>query len=88
MKNVILTGVSGGMGLATAKRLTNNRYHVFGLDIKEPAEKLANLTFIRVDLRNKESVDLAVNEVKKDDDEIDAIISLAGLCDLISVIEV
>lgn len=37
MKTAVITGVSGGMGLATAKRLVHEGYRVFGLDIHRPA---------------------------------------------------
>ena len=40
MKNVVVTGFSGGMGLATTKKLIENGYFVYGLDIKEPNAKL------------------------------------------------
>ena len=87
MKNVVLTGVSGGMGQATSKRLIADGYHVFGLDIKEPSEKLEGLTFIKTDLRNLESVEEAFNKVKESVDEVDALISMAGIYDLNSLVE-
>lgn len=36
MKTAVITGVSGGMGLATAKKLLQEGWVVFGLDIREP----------------------------------------------------
>ncbi len=35
-KSVIITGVAGGMGSATARRLLAEGYRVFGLDIRQP----------------------------------------------------
>ena len=87
MKYIVLSGVSGGMGLATAKRLTAAGYHVFGLDIKEPSEKLDNLTFIKTNLRDLGSVTSSFNIVKEVTSEIDSIISMAGIYDLNSLIE-
>ena len=87
MKNIVLTGVSGGMGFVTAKRLIDNGYHVFGLDIKKPQEEIDNLTFIKTDIRDLSSVELAFKEVKKSTDEIDSIISMAGIYDFNSLIE-
>ena len=88
MKYIVLSGVSGGMGLASAKRLTENGYFVYGLDIKEPSETLNNFKYIKVDLRDVESISSAFDVVKKEVNEIDAIISLAGIYDLNSLIEI
>ena len=88
MKYVVLSGVSGGVGLATAKELTNNGYHVFGLDIREPKEKLKDVTFIKTDLRDLKSVQKAFKEVNKSNKKLDAIISVAGIYDLNSLIEI
>ncbi len=87
MKNIILSGVSGGMGLATATKLVNEGYHVFGLDIKEPKEKLDNLTFVRADLRNLSSIEEAYKKISEQVNEVDAIISMAGIYDLNSLVE-
>ena len=88
MKYIVLSGVSGGMGLATAKELTKNGYYVFGLDIKEPSETIENLQFIKTNLREVESINNAFNEVKKITNELEAIISMAGVYDLNSLIEI
>ena len=87
MKCVVISGVSGGMGFATAKLLVENGYRVFGLDIKEPKESLENFVFIRTDLRNSESVKAAYEMVRQETKEIDAIISMAGIYDVNSLIE-
>ena len=87
MKYVVLSGVSGGMGLATAKKLSSNGYFVFGLDIKKPSEPINNSKFIKTDLRNEKSIKDALDIVKKITNEIDAIVSLAGVYDLNSLIE-
>ena len=87
MKSIVLTGVSGGMGLATAKKLLENGYHVFGLDIKEPAFKHEELTFVQADLRDASSIEKAYAIVKGKAEELDAIISMAGIYDLNSLIE-
>ena len=87
MKSVVLTGVSGGMGYATATKLANEGYHVFGLDIKNPQKDIPNFTFIKTDLRGMSSIESAFLEVKKHTDEIDSIINMAGIFDLNSLIE-
>ena len=87
MKYVILSGVSGGMGLATCKKLIENGYHVFGLDIKAPKEEIKELTFIKTDLRDAKSIEASYIEVSHKAKEIDAIISMAGIYDVNSLVE-
>ena len=87
MKSVVLSGVSGGMGLATARMLTQNGYHVFGLDIKAPKEEIKDLTFIQVDLRDSKSIERAFIEISHQEKVIEAIISMAGIYDINSLVE-
>lgn len=85
MKNVLITGVSGGMGLAIAKKFISNGYKVFGLDIREPSEEIANLTFIPTDLTKMESVEHAFELIKAK--KLSTIINTAGIYELNSLIE-
>lgn len=88
MKSVVLSGVSGGMGLATCKKLTESGYHVFGLDIKAPNEEIKNLTYIKTDLRDIKSIESAYIEVAHQIKEIESIISMAGIYDVNSLVEI
>ena len=88
MKYAVISGVSGGMGMATAKELINNGYYVFGLDIQTPKEGLDNFTFIQTDLRDLTAVNEALLEVKEKTNEIDSIISMVGINDINSLIEI
>ncbi len=87
MKYIVLTGSSGGMGLATTKKLASEGYHIFALDIKEPIEQINNVTFIKTNLRDLNDIKHSFDEVKKITSEIDAIVSMAGIYDLNSLIE-
>ena len=87
MKYVVLSGVSGGMGLATAKKLTSNGYYVFGLDIKEPSEKINNLEFIKTNLREQASIEATFNKISEKQLNLDSIISMAGIYEMNSLIE-
>ena len=87
MKSVVLSGVSGGMGLATAKELIKAGYYVFGLDIKSPSEQLDNLSFIKTDLRDIKSIESAFKKVNKEVKSLSAIINMAGIYDLNSLVE-
>ena len=87
MKYVVLTGVSGGMGFATAKKLTKEGYYVFGLDIKSPEQSLDNFEYIKTDVRSLRSVEQAFKKISKSGVVLDAIISTAGINDVNSLIE-
>ena len=87
MKYIVLSGFSGGMGFETAKTLSQNGYFVFGLDINEPQTKLPNTEFIQTNLRDTNSIKAAFDYIKNKCYEIEAIISMAGIYDLNSLVE-
>lgn len=88
MNYIVLSGVSGGMGMATAKKLIEAGFHVFGLDIKKPQEQPEGLTFIETDIRDSVSINNALLKVKEETNEIDAIVSMAGINDVNSLLEI
>ena len=85
--DIIVTGVSGGMGLATAKQLIRDGHRIFGLDIKAPEEQYESLLFFQTDLRNEDAVKAAFQSIQEKTDQIGAIIHLAGIYDLNSLVE-
>ena len=87
MKYVLISGCSGGMGLETVKKFTSNGYFVFGLDIKDNKEEIENFEFIKTDLRDLNSIKSAFEVIKSKTNELDSIISMAGIYDLNSLIE-
>ena len=88
MKYAIISGSSGGIGLEVTKKLTNNGYHVFGLDIKENKEEINNFTYINTDIKDISSIEHTYKKIRKITSEIDAIINLAGIVDMNSLIEI
>lgn len=84
-KTILITGVSGGMGLSTAKKFISCGYKVYGLDIKEPKESIDGLIFIKTDLTKLEDVESAFKLVKE---KLDIIVNTAGIYDLNSLIEI
>lgn len=86
MKTVLITGASGGIGLATAKYLISKGYEVYGFDIKE-IEPIEHLHFYKVDIRNSKSIEEVSLKIKEAGVNFDAIIHLAGVYDLNSLIE-
>lgn len=87
MKSVIISGFSGGMGLETAKKFASNGFFVFGLDINEPKEIVPNSLFIKSDLTKKEDIARAYEAISSKTSEIEAIISMAGIYELGSLVE-
>lgn len=86
MKNIIITGSSGGMGQATAKLLIDNGFNIFGLDFCESNNK--NLNFFQIDITNQKTIDHAFKEISTKVDKIDAIIHFAGIYMLNSLVEI
>ena len=86
MSNAIITGCSGGMGLATSKELIKQGFEVFGLDIKE-TESFEHFHFIKTDVRNQKDIDNAFKIIKEQVSSIDVIINMAGITELNSLIE-
>lgn len=88
MKNVVITGGASGMGRATALKLAKNGYNVFSLDIKETSEQIANITQLKVDVTNMQSVQNAFDYVSSKTDKLDAVINFAGIIMMNSLIEI
>lgn len=86
-KTILLTGVAGGMGLATAKLLTENGCRVYGLDIQCPAP-LRGLHYVRTDLTDPASVERAAALLREKQVLLDGIVHMAGLYDLNSLVEI
>ena len=85
-KTVLITGAAGGMGRAAAKRLAEEGWNVIGLDIREPDEHPA-VRFIRTDLTDPASVEAAAKQLASEGIKLDAIINMAGMYDLDSLVE-
>lgn len=86
-KAILITGVSGGIGSACAKKFLDEGYVVFGLDIKAPKEEKEHLKFVKTDLTKENEVISAFKQIKATSYKLDAILHCAGICDLNSLIE-
>lgn len=87
MKNIIVTGAYGGMGKAVVEKLTARGFNVFALDLVT-GEKTHNVCPIKVDITDLNSVKKAFEEISTYTSEIYAIIHLAGIYKLNSLIEI
>lgn len=86
MKNVLVTGATGGMGSAISKSLLAKGYRVFGIDYKE-GEKIEGLNFFNCDVTDSESISKVYDEIKAVTPVLDAIVHTAGIYDMDSLIE-
>lgn len=86
MKNVLVTGATGGMGKAICSLLNKNGYRVFGLDYKQ-GEDYDNVKLYGCDVTDTASVEKVFEEISGEVKELHAIIHTAGIYDMDSLIE-
>ena len=86
MRTAIITGAAGGMGRACAKRLLEEGWTVWGLDLREPAD-LPGLRFQPVDLTDGDSVAEAARVLTEAGVRTDCILHMAGIYELGSLVE-
>jgi NAD(P)-dependent dehydrogenase (short-subunit alcohol dehydrogenase family) len=88
MQSVVITGGNGGIGSAVVNYFLQNGYRVFCLDITKNSEKQENLISIICDITSEQSVKNAFEIVAKNTSEISAVINLAGVYRMDSLIEI
>lgn len=80
-KNVLITGVAGGIGSATAKLFKKEGYFVYGIDLREPYGLNGGCDiFIKADLCSKDGI-TAIYDAIKADNKLDALINVAAMQD-------
>jgi NAD(P)-dependent dehydrogenase (short-subunit alcohol dehydrogenase family) len=74
----LVTGASSGIGAATAERLVEAGYHVFGTSRRGAAAAGQPFDMVTLDVTSDESVEAAVNEVIHRAGRIDLLVNNAG----------
>jgi NAD(P)-dependent dehydrogenase (short-subunit alcohol dehydrogenase family) len=77
-KVALITGVSSGIGLATAKRLAAAGFRVFGTS-RKPSDAGSDIEMLTLDVVSGDSVRSAVAEFIKKAGRIDVLVNNAGL---------
>lgn len=76
-KVILITGASSGFGKATAERLAAKGHIVYGTSRQE--QQHPNIHFLRMDVRNPESIANCVNHIVEKEGRIDVLINNAGM---------
>jgi NAD(P)-dependent dehydrogenase (short-subunit alcohol dehydrogenase family) len=75
---VLITGASSGIGLVTARFLTQQGYQVFGTSRKPAQAQADDFTLLPLDVRSIESIQSCVNTVIAKAGRLDVLINNAG----------
>ncbi len=86
MKNILITGVCGGMGYVAAKSFVEEGFRVFGIDCRPSCELPIN--YYCVDITDALSIGKAYAEISAETDRLDGIIHFAGIYNLDSLVEI
>ena len=74
----LVTGASSGIGQATAKRLADAGYTVYGTSRRGVASGQQNFAMLPLDVTSDESVEAAINELIRREGRIDLLVNNAG----------
>ena len=74
----LVTGASSGIGQATAKRLADAGYTVYGTSRRGASSGQQNFAMLPLDVTSDESVEAAINELIRREGRIDLLVNNAG----------
>ena len=79
MKSVVLiTGISSGFGLETARMLAQEGHTVYG-SVRRKVDPLPNVHYLQVDVRDAQAVNDAVRQIIEKEGRIDVLVNNAGM---------
>jgi NAD(P)-dependent dehydrogenase (short-subunit alcohol dehydrogenase family) len=84
----LVTGANKGIGFEVARDLARKGFHVFlgardekaGHAAEEKLRKEGEVTFLKIDIANKESIERAAQEFSRQADHLDTLVNNAGIC--------
>lgn len=86
MKNILITGVCGGMGYAAASQFAQAGFRVFGID-RRPSIDLP-IDYFCADITDSASIDEVRVRISAETEKLDGILHFAGIYNLDSLIEI
>lgn len=75
---ILITGISSGFGMETARLLSQEGHIVYGT-VRRDVEPLPGVHYLKVDVRHREAVQNAVQQMVKQEGRIDVLINNAGM---------
>ena len=75
---ILITGITSGFGRAMAQRLSQDGHKVYGT-YRRDSDPIPDVTYIKADVRDEDSLKSAVNQVLEAEGRIDTLISNAGM---------
>ena len=75
---ILITGITSGFGRAMAQRLSQDGHKVYGT-FRRDSDPIPDVTYIKADVRDEDSLKNAVNQVLEAEGRIDTLISNAGM---------
>ena len=75
---ILITGITSGFGRAMAAQLNSDGHKVYGT-YRHDSDPVPGVTYIRADVRDEDSLKVAVNRVIEAEGRIDTLISNAGM---------
>jgi 3-oxoacyl-[acyl-carrier protein] reductase len=80
--NIIITGVSRGIGLSLAKYYTESGNNVFGCSRSAPDYNHERFKHFECDISNQKDIDAFAAEIRKQTDHVDVLINNAGIASM------
>lgn len=75
---ILITGISSGFGLETARLLSREGHTVYGT-VRRDVEQLPDVHYLKVDVRDREAVKIAVQQVIEKEGCVDVLVNNAGM---------
>ena len=75
---ILITGISSGFGLETARLLAEEGHIVYGT-VRREVEPLPQVHYLKVDVRDSDAVKAAVRQVVDQEGRIDVLVNNAGM---------